>query len=35
MAGRSLAELEADRASGAYRPRFSAEMRACIREIRS
>ena len=35
MAGKSLEELEADRASGAYRSRFSAEMRACIREIRS
>lgn len=35
MAGRSLGELEAERASGAYRPRFSAEMRACIREIPS
>jgi len=35
MAGRSLGEMEAERASGAYRPRFSAEMRACIREIPS
>lgn len=35
MAGKSLAELEADQASGAYRVRFSAEMRACIREIPS
>lgn len=34
MAGRTFAELEEERASGAYRPRFSAEMRACIREIR-
>ena len=35
MAGKSLAELEEDQASGAYRPRFQAEMRACIREIPS
>jgi hypothetical protein len=33
MAGRSLAELEADQESGAYAPRFQSEMRACIAEI--
>lgn len=35
MAGKTLEELEADQQSGAYRSRFSAEMRACIREIPS
>ena len=35
MAGHSLAELEADRASGEYAPRFQANMRACIAEIGS
>lgn len=35
MAGRTLAELEADRESGAYRAPFQAEMRRCIREIPS
>jgi hypothetical protein len=35
MAGRTLAELEADQASGAYRAPFQAEMRRCIREIPS
>jgi hypothetical protein len=35
MAGKTLAEVREERASGAYRARFSAEMRACIREIRS
>lgn len=33
MSGRSLAELEADRDSGAYAAPFQAEMRACIAEI--
>lgn len=35
MAGKTLAELEADQQSGAYRSRFQSEMRACIREIPS
>ena len=35
MAGKTLAELEAERDSGAYRSRFQSEMRACIREIPS
>lgn len=35
MAGKSLAQLEADRASGAYREPYQAEMRRCIREIPS
>ena len=35
MAGKTLEELEEERATGAYRARFSAEMRACIREIPS
>jgi hypothetical protein len=35
MAGKTLAELEADQASGAYRAPFQAEMRRCIREIPS
>ena len=34
MVGRSLAELEAERDSGAYAAPFQAEMRACIAEIR-
>jgi hypothetical protein len=34
MAGRTLAELEAERRSGEYGARFQANMRACIREIR-
>ena len=33
MAGKSLAQLEADRDSGAYREPYQAEMRRCIREI--
>lgn len=34
MAGKTLAQLEADQASGAYRDPYQAEMRRCIREIR-
>ena len=33
MSGRSLAELEAERDSGAYAAPFQTEMRACIAEI--
>ena len=35
MAGKTLADVQEERASGAYRARFSAEMRACIRAIPS
>lgn len=35
MAGKTLAQLEADQASGAYRDPYQAEMRRCIREIPS
>jgi len=35
MAGKSLEQLEEDQTTGAYRSRFSAEMRTCIREIPS
>lgn len=35
MAGKTLAQLEADRDSGAYRDPYQAEMRRCIREIPS
>jgi len=35
MAGKTLGQLEAERASGAYRAPFQAEMRRCIREIPS
>lgn len=33
MAGKTLAQLEAEQASGAYRDPYQAEMRRCIREI--
>lgn len=35
LAGRTVAELEEERRSGDYGPRFQRHMRACIREIRS
>lgn len=35
MAGKTLGQLEAEQASGAYRAPFQAEMRRCIREIPS
>lgn len=35
MAGKTLEQLEAEQASGAYRAPFQAEMRRCIREIPS
>ena len=35
LAGRTVAELEEERRSGEYGPRFQGHMRACIREIRS
>ncbi|MGE0178684.1 MAG: hypothetical protein AB7O91_02540 [Sphingomonas sp.] len=35
MAGKSLEQLEAEQASGAYRAPFQSEMRACIRDIPS
>ena len=35
LAGRTVAELEEERRSGEYGPRFQRHMRACIREIRS
>jgi len=34
LAGRTVAELEEERRSGDYGPRFQGHMRACIREIR-
>lgn len=33
LAGRTVAELEEERRSGDYGPRFQGHMRACIREI--
>ncbi len=35
MAGKTLAQLEAEQESGVYRAPFQAEMRRCIREIPS
>ena len=35
IAGHTLAELQVQRRTGEYGPRFSANMRACIAEIRS
>lgn len=35
MAGKTLAQLEEERSSGAYREPYQAEMRRCIREIPS